>query len=121
MRWRRAAAPTRRLPASKTPQAFIDGPTTDDVFRLQGPAVPLAGRVSDSSDLPEELAAAWILPDGTRIEVEPDGDGAVSLELPVDDYAIGIHPFELFVVDTTDNSLGSVDTIAARSWGSSGG
>lgn len=86
------------------PQAFIDGPTTDDLFRLQGPGIPLAGRVSDSYDLPTELDAMWILPDGTEVEVEADAAGAVALEVPVDDYETGIHTFELFVVDTDGTS-----------------
>ncbi len=86
------------------PQAFIDGPTTDDLFRLQGPAIPLAGRVDDSYDLPTDLKATWLLPDGSEIEVEPDAMGAVAFDVPVDDYETGIHTFELFVVDTDGTS-----------------
>jgi hypothetical protein len=86
------------------PQAFIDGPVSSDVFRLQGPGIPLAGRVSDSYDLPDELAASWVLPDGTQIDVVPDTAGLVALELPVDDYETGIHTFELFVMDSDGTS-----------------
>ena len=86
------------------PQAFIDGPTSDDVFRLQGPGIPLAGRVSDSYDLPDELVAAWILPDGTQVDVMPDPAGLVALEIPVDDYETGFHTFALFVVDSDGTS-----------------
>jgi hypothetical protein len=86
------------------PQAFIDGPIFSDVFRLQGPGIPLAGRVSDSYDLPDELAASWVLPDGTQIDVVPDTAGLVALELPVDDYETGIHTFELFVMDSDGTS-----------------
>ena len=86
------------------PQAFIDGPSTDDLFRLRGPAIPLVGRVEDSYDLPTDLEATWILPDGTEIDVEPDSTGAVAFDAPVDDYETGIHTFELFVLDTDGTS-----------------
>jgi hypothetical protein len=82
------------------PQAFIDGPVSDDVFRLEGPSIPFAGRVDDSWDVPADLVAAWILPDGTRIEVEADEEGNVSLEVPVNDWATGSHTFALEVTDT---------------------
>lgn len=82
------------------PQAFIDGPVSDDVFRLQGAAIPFAGRVSDEYDVALDLAAAWILPDGSRVEVAPSADGSVALDVPVDDLTTGLHTFELEVVDS---------------------
>ncbi len=94
------------------PQAFIDGPTTDDIFRLQGADIPLAGRVTDSYDPPEDLSAEWILPDGTAIAVDTDAAGAVALDIPVDDYETGLHTFELIVTDsdgTTGRAQGTFE------------
>lgn len=82
------------------PQAFIDGPVANDVFRLQGPDIPFAGRVDDSWDDPADLVATWILPDGRRMETAPDIEGNVSLEVPVNDWETGVHTFELEVADT---------------------
>jgi hypothetical protein len=82
------------------PQAFIDGPVDSDVFRLQGPDIPLVGRVDDSWDEVPTLAATWILPDGSRIDVDADPIGNVALSIPVDDWETGLHVFELEVVDS---------------------
>jgi len=82
------------------PNAFIDGPIADDVFRLEGPEITFLGRVEDSFDGATDLAAMWVLPSGEQVEVETAEDGSVTLDLPTEGLVVGLQSFELYVTDT---------------------
>ena len=82
------------------PNAFIDGPVSADVFRLEGPDITFQGRVEDSYDAPADLAAMWVLPSGEQVEVNTSADGSVTLDLSMDGLDVGLLSFELYVTDT---------------------
>ena len=82
------------------PEAFIDSPVQADLFRQGAGALPLAGRVEDSYDTPDELLATWVLPSGESVDVTPDADGNVAFELPSDDLATGVYTITLIATDT---------------------
>lgn len=92
------------------PTVTVTSPALGEVFRLGADPVPLRGTAVDEYDAAEALEVRWVLPDGSEIELNPDADGNVEGELPIDGFELGVYQITLMATDLNGDTASAETT-----------
>jgi hypothetical protein len=96
---------------NSAPTVEITAPVTAEVFRQGAGLVVLTGVVGDSYDEPQALIVQLAVADHAPVDVTPTPEGDVTVEVSVDDLALGPVTLVLSATDSDDATTTAAVTI----------
>ncbi len=93
------------------PMVAITAPAAEEVFRQGGGLLVLTGTVSDDFDEPHGLLVRLTVADGEPVDVTPEPDGTVSVDVSLDLLPLGPVTLVLAATDSDDASASASVTV----------